>query len=212
MTRLVLDKNPDSKLEENFANIGNLFEQNTMNSITCSEPFLKTVFLTDFIRSLKTPIIYLDFDLLYSGYIISKTIPSISGVTLFQPTIGNWNKILKSILQRISQEKTTLIIDSLNGFYNLFYENQYVGRLVNSYIMLFVSISKMSESNILLTTMVKHKGKDQWVLSNTGRQVIETKKMTKIHLAKKNSHLELYIRSNNNSEEKLKIGINSELI
>ena len=69
--------------------------------------------------------------------------------------------------------------------------------------MLFVSISKMSESNLLLTTMVKRKDKDQWVLSNIGRQVIETlKKMTKIHLDKKNSHFELNIRSNSDSTEK----------
>jgi len=212
MTRLVLDKNPDPKLEEKFAKVRNLFEQNTMNSITYSEPFLKTLFLADLIPSLKNPTIYLDFDLLYSGYIISETIPSIPNVTLFQPTKSNWNEILKTILPRISQEKSTLIIDSLNGFYNLFYENQDVGRLVNSYIMLFVSISKMSESNLLLTTMVKRKDKDQWVLSNIGRQVIETKKMTKIHLDKKNSHFELNIRSNSDSTEKQTIEINSELI
>ena len=105
MTRLVLDKNPDPKLEEKFANVRNLFEQNTMNSITYSEPFLKTLFLADLIPSLKNPTIYLDFDLLYSGYIISETIPSIPNVTLFQPTKNNWNEILKTILPRISQEK-----------------------------------------------------------------------------------------------------------
>ena len=212
MTRVVLDKNPDPNLEEKFVYVRNLLEQNTMNSITYSEPFLKTRFIVDMIPSIKNPIIYLDFDLLYSGYITSETITSIPNVTLLQPTKSNWNEILKTILQRISQEKVTLIIDSLNGFYNLFYENQDVGRVVNSYIMLFVSISKMSESNVFLTTMVKRKDKDQWVLSNTGRQVIETDKMTKIQLEKKNSHLELKIESNSKPSEKTTIEINSELI
>ena len=212
MTRLVLDKNPDPKLEEEAISIRNLLEQNTVNSIRYAEPFLKTLFLTNLIPILKKPIIYLDFDLLYSGYITSESVPSFQNVTLVQPTQSNWNEILKKILQRISQEKSIVVIDSLNGLYNLFYENPDSGRLVNSYIMLLISISEMSKSNILLSTMVKRKEKDQWVLSNTGRKVLEVKKMTTIHLDKKNSVVELNIHSNGKSIKKKTLQISTELI
>ncbi len=212
MTRWVLDKNPNSIPNDNFDNIKKIIQQNTINSITYTEPFLKTVFLTNLLPSMKNPVIYLDFDLLFSGYIASGTIPSNSTVTLLQPTKNNWNEMLKNILKQISQEKSTIIIDSINGFYNLFYEIKNVGRLINSLIMLFVYFSKMSNSHLIITTMVKQKNKDEWVLSIIGRHTIETKQMTKIHLDKKNGNIKMTIDSNGNNKEIHTALINSELI
>ena len=161
MTRLVLDKNPEPKLDENIDDIKKTIEQNVASSVTYSDPFLKTIFFTKIVPSLKKPIIYLDFDLLFSGYIASGIISSNSAVTLLQPTRSNWNEMLKTILKQISQEKSTIIIDSINGFYNLFYEIKNVGRLVNSLIMLFVCFSKMSNSHLVITSMAKQKNKDE---------------------------------------------------
>ena len=176
MTRGVLDKNPNSISNDNFDNIKKIIQQNTINSITYTEPFLKTVFLTNLLPSIKNPVIYLDFDLLYSGYISSGIISSNSTITLHQPTKNNWNEMLKNILKQISQEKSTIIIDSINGFYNLYYEIKNVGRLVNSLIMLFICFSKMSNSHLIITTMVKQKNKDEWVLSVTGRHPVKQNK------------------------------------
>ena len=212
MTRWVLDKNPNSIPNDNFDNIKKILQQNTINSITYTEPFLKTVFLTNLLPSMKNPVIYLDFDLLFSGYIASGTIPSNSTVTLLQPTKNNWNEMLKNILKQISQEKSTIIIDSINGFYNLFYEIKNVGRLINSLIMLFVYFSKMSNSHLIITTMVKQKNKDEWVLSIIGRHTIETKQMTKIHLDKKNGNLKMTVDSTGNNKEIHAALIKSELI
>lgn len=212
MTRWVLDKNPNSIPNDNFDNIKKIIQQNTINSITYTEPFLKTVFLTNLLPSMKNPVIYLDFDLLFSGYIASGTIPSNSTVTLLQPTKNNWNEMLKNILKQISQEKSTIIIDSINGFYNLFYEIKNVGRLINSLIMLFVYFSKMSNSHLIITTMVKQKNKDEWVLSIIGRHTIETKQMTKIHLDKKNGNLKMTVDSTGNNKEIHAALIKSELI
>lgn len=212
MTRWVLDKNPNSIPNDNFDNIKKIIQQNTINSITYTEPFLKTVFLTNLLPSMKNPVIYLDFDLLFSGYIASGTIPSNSTVTLLQPTKNNWNEMLKNILKQISQEKSTIIIDSINGFYNLFYEIKNVGRLINSLIMLFVYFSKMSNSHLIITTMVKQKNKDEWVLSVIGRHTVETKQMTKIHLDKKNGNLKMTVDSSGNNKEIHTALINSELI
>ena len=100
----------------------------------------------------------------------------------------------------------------LNGFYNLFYEIKNVGRLVNSLIMLFVNFSKMSNSHLIITTMVKQKNKDEWVLSVVGRHTVEIKQMTKIHLDKKNGNLKMTVDSTGNNKEIHAALIKSELI
>ena len=64
MTHWLLDKNPNLIPNDNFDNIKKIIQQNTINSITYTEPFLQTVFLSNLIPLIKNPVIYLDFDLL----------------------------------------------------------------------------------------------------------------------------------------------------
>jgi len=62
----VLDKNPDQRtIQVNEA--GKYLEQNTLSSILCKEPFVKAAFLSELIKQIETPILYIDFDLLYTG-------------------------------------------------------------------------------------------------------------------------------------------------
>ena len=211
MTRLVLDKNPEPKLNDTLDKVKKTIEQNVVSSVTYSDPFLKTIFFTKIIPSLKNPIIYLDFDLLYSGYVTSGIITATPNVTLLQPTQDNWNEVFKKILQQISQVQTTIIIDSVNGFYNMFHEINDVGRLVNSFIMLIISVAKMSNSHFLFGSLVKRKEKEHFVLSDTGRQMIDAKQITKIHLNKKNSFIEMSISSKTKSNEKQTFAIQSKL-
>ncbi len=67
----------------------------------------------------------------------------------------------------------------------MFYEINDVGRLVNSFIMLIIGVAKMSNSHFLFGSLVKRKEKEHFVLSDTGRQIIDAKQMTKINLNKK---------------------------
>ena len=148
---------------------------------------------------------------MYSGYVTSEIIPVTPDVTLLQPTQENWNEMFKNILQQISQVQTTIIIDSINGFYNMFYEINDVGRLVNSFIMLIIGVAKMSNSHFLFGSFVKRKEKEHFVLSDTGRQIIDAKQMTKIYLNKKNSVLEINVSSKTKSNEKQTFVFKSEL-
>ena len=211
MARCVLDKNPEQISENDINEIKKIIEKNIMNSITYSDPFLKTIFISNLIPSIKNPIIYLDFDLLYSGYIKSGIISPINNVTLFQPTKTNFNNLLKTIFTKVSQEKSTIVIDSMNGIFNLFNENPDAGRLVNSFIMFFASIAKMSNSILLIPTMVRRNKENQIVLAVTGRQMIETKQITKIHLNENKSNLEMNILSNGDSGKKYSFVIQAEL-
>ena len=106
----------------------------------------------------------------------------------------------KNILLQITTTKSVIIIDSLNGFFNLFEESKDVGRLINSYIMLLVCIAKMSKSIILLASMTKETEREGGVLSLTGRQILETKTMTKIRLEGKNSRISFSVIGQDSSE------------
>jgi len=70
----VLDKSPEIISDENLEYIQNEFKKNIPNLILCSNSFHKIEFLNKIIISTKNPIIFVDMDLLYSGYIESKMI------------------------------------------------------------------------------------------------------------------------------------------
>jgi hypothetical protein len=193
----VLDKNPDEVLE-GIIEAKEIIEKNTMNSVLCYEPFLKTRFLANLIKKFDIPIIYLDFDLMYSGYITSEMLPLRENATLWRPSKEDWNQILKTILQKISQEKCLIIIDSLNGFSNLF-EGKNTGREINAYIMLITSMANQTRSNVLFVSMARKNDEREWVLSPTSRHILENKKMIKALLRKDESEYALQILNEDNT-------------
>jgi hypothetical protein len=182
-----LDKNPDQRSLIGISEAKNYLNQNTLTSVLCSEPFTKAAFLSKLIDDIDVPVIYLDFDLLYSGYVNSEMIPKSTNVSLFAPSKDDWNQILKKVLLMIVNQKSVVIIDSLNGLYNLL-DGKDIGKLINAYIMLLVFMAKESGSSVLFSSMVRKKDKEGWVLSPTSRRIVNTK-MTKLYLKKFNSEL-----------------------
>ena len=192
----MLDKNPDERLIGIKAK--KYIHQHTLSSVLCNEPFVKAAFLSKFISSVEYPVIYLDFDLLYSGYVHSNMIPKKENVSLFVPTRNDLEKTLKTVLTMILSEKSLVIIDSLNGFYNLFDEKD-AGRLINAYIMLLTFIAKESDSTILVVSMARKNDQKEWVLSPTGRHVLNAKLMTKVFLKQSNSDVTFDVLGNDDS-------------
>jgi hypothetical protein len=187
----VLDKNPDQSSLVGISEAKNYLNNNTLTSILCNEPFAKAAFLSKLVCEMDKPVIYLDFDLLYSGYVNSEMIPKSPNVSVFTPSKDDWNQVLKNILLKMSNQKSVIIIDSLNGLYSLL-DGKNIGRLVNAYIMLIAFMAKESGSSVLFSSMVRRKEKEGWVLSPTGRRIVDTK-MTKIYLKKFNSEITMEI-------------------
>jgi len=213
MPRFVLDKNPEIYSDDSLSELMKIFELNPLNSIMFPNSFLKTVFLNRIIQASNYTIYYLDFDLLYSGYITSNIISKNKKVILYQPTKNDLLEIFKKILYIVSKEKSIVILDSLNGFFNLINENKDVGRMVNSYIILLSTISKMSGSFVLFASLVREKDDEGYVLSITGRQVIDSKNITKILMEKMNLNIIAKVLGEKNKPKKLfKIPISLELI
>jgi hypothetical protein len=177
--------NKDSKYD-----VGRLFERNTLNLVFCSDPYVKAAFFIKLVDLLDLPIVYLDFDLLYSGYLRAKIVPEYDKMELFQPTKDNWNDLFQSVIASILKQKSLLILDSLNGFFSLFYDKKDVGIFVNSCIMLFSATARLTDSSVVIASMAK-KEDQAWVLDTIGRQVIDAKNITKMNLELKNSKIKV---------------------
>lgn len=181
---MVLDKNPEKIIDNNLTAIQTEFEQNNLNVILCSDPFHKIEFIHRLINSVNIPIIFVDLDLLYTGYIESGMIQRKKDMTIFNPNETDWGRKLGEIISKISQEKFLVIIDSFNGVYNLF-DDLESARFVNASIMLISSLGKQAKSSIVVTAIARKRENNEWVISPGGKHVITSKK-TKTYFVKKN--------------------------
>ena len=179
----MLDKSSEQILDDNLTYIQKEFEQNIPSIVLCSESFHKIEFLNRLINSVKDPIIFIDMDLLYTGYVESGMIQKKNNVTIFNPNKTNWKEKLLEIIIRISKEKSLVVIDSFNGVYNMFDDLEFT-RFVNSCIMLLASIGKQTRCTVVVTTIARKKENDDWVLSPGGKQIIKSGK-TGIYFLKK---------------------------
>jgi len=179
----VLDKNPEQVLDNNLTHIQNEFEQNVPSIVLCSEPFHKEEFLNRLINSVENTIIFVDIDLLYTGYVESKMIQKKDNVIIFHPDKESWKEKLSEIMSKVSKEKFLVVIDSFNGVYNMF-DDLESARFINSCIMLLSSIGRQTSSSIVITAMARKKENNEWILSPGGKHIIKSGK-TGVYFLKK---------------------------
>jgi len=169
-------------MDPNNSSIQNTLDQNTANMIFYEDSFAKTAFFTKEIPNWKIPIFYFDFDLQYTGFVNAGITPPLKNLTMLYPENGSLREDLKSVIEKISKTKSLVIIDSLNGFFNLLEGKKDTGRLVNSFLMLLASSAKHTKSTVILGTLSRLNDEDKWVLYNTGRRVIDNEHFIKIQL------------------------------
>jgi len=190
----LLSKNP----EQVNSKIESILEQNLINIIYYENSFAKAKFLTKTIEKWDIPTFYLDFDLLYSGYVKANMIPTLKNVTLLWPNSENLRDNLESVIEKISMTKSVVVIDSLNGFFNTL-EDDDAGMLINSFIMMLASSAKNTKSIILVGSLSKLNEENEFVLHSSGRHVIDNKHMEKIQLVESNGLLKINILNFDNS-------------
>ncbi len=169
-----MDKNPEKILTADFQEILTEFSSKNPNIVLSSEPFLKSQFLIDLINSSIEPVIFLDFDLLYSGYVYSGMLTKNNRVEIYQPDKNNIKKIFSDVANKISNKKHLVILDSFNGFYNMFTEVE-SGIFINAVTMLLSFVAREKDSMIIVSGMARKKNNQDWVLLPGGRQIIESK-------------------------------------
>ncbi len=186
----MLDKNPEMTYDGNLEYFQNEFKKNVPSLVLCSNSFHKIEFLNKLIISVKNPIIFVDMDLLYSGYVESKMIQKKENLIIFQPNKLNWKQKLSEIISKISNKEFLIIIDSFNGIYNLF-DDLESARFVNSCIMLLSSLGKQSNSTIVITGMARKKENSEWILSPGGKNIMKLARSSVYFLKKTQNDLKL---------------------
>ncbi len=179
----MLDKSPEQILDNNLVHIQNEFKQNFPSIVLCSEPFHKAEFLDKLINSTKNPIIYVDLDLLYTGYVKSGMIQKNDNVTIFHPKKEDWNEKLSHIISKVSMGKFLVIIDSFNGVYNIF-DDLESALFINSCVMLLSSLAVKTDSSVVIVAMARKNEKNEWKISPGGKQIIKSEK-TRVYFLKK---------------------------
>ena len=186
-------------MEKKKATVRNVLEQNTTNMIFYQDSFTKISFFTREISNCKVPIFYIDFDLQYTGFVKSGITEEMENLNLLHPENGSLREDLKSIIAKISREKSLIVIDSLNGFFNILEGDKDLGRLINSFLMLLVSAANHTESTILVGALSRLNEEGRWVLYNTGRSVIDNEHFTKIQLTRKENNVFAMLLNSDNS-------------
>jgi hypothetical protein len=182
----MLVKNPEQIRDNNLKQFQIKFEQNNPNIILSSKSFHKIEFLNRLINSTEEPVIIVDMDLLYSGYIQSGMIQKKDNVMIFCLDKTNWGGKLSEIISKVSKERFLVIIDSFNGIYNVFNDLE-SARFINSCIMLLASIGNHTKSPILITGIARKKENDEWVLLPGGKHIIKSEK-TGVYFLKKSAN------------------------
>lgn len=143
------------------------------------------------------PVIYVDFDLLYSGYLAANILPQNENVELIVPK-ENWQDDFAQILDKISTKRHLVMIDSLNGFFASMMENKESGRIINSVLVLLASVAQKADSAVMFGSTAKLK-EDGWVLPGIGRKLVQIQKMNLLALQKQNETLNLASLNHDNS-------------
>ena len=108
-----------------------------------------------------------------TGYFQSEMIPKRDNLIIFTPDKETWNEQLTEVISRISNKRCLIVIDSLNGAYNLF-EGLDSIRFVDSCIMLLFSLTKKTDSLVVTTAIIRDNKKDNWTLAPSGKQIVRS--------------------------------------
>jgi len=173
---------------ENLEVAKNKITPSSTNLIFYKDAFSKTKFMNKIMDLFEPPVIYLDFDLLFSGYFESDNIIKPSNIEIIQPDSKNLKGLLPGILTKISSQKTILILDSLNGLYS-FFDDHSAGRFVNSLIMLLHANLKFSQSILFITCLAKKK--DDSLVLPTGGNILEFENINRFEIKETDSKIQI---------------------
>ena len=154
---------PDNNNKKNSIPPENILSQKQINSILYSDPFLKAGFISKLLQDTEIKILYLDLDLLYSGYVISGILPTQENLSLFQPTADTISNLLTEILTKSSTSQSLIVVDSLNGLFNILNQKKDVGKTVATIIMLIASMAQITNSYVVVANMVRYKKDEGWI-------------------------------------------------
>ena len=165
---------------ENFQLLEENLTPSSSSLLFYENAFSKIKLIQEIISKQNKSILYIDLDLLFSGYMKSQLL-KIPNLSLFNTAEEDLDKILPKILTKISTEPHLVIFDSMNGLYNILSNDADSGRVVNSLLMLLAQNSQFSKSVLIIFALAGKKD-NSWTLPN-GRQILENENMKKFFIS-----------------------------
>ncbi len=170
--------------------------------VLCPHPFPKCTFLDMLARTADRSVIYVDFDMLYSGYVAANMLQQPVNVLVRRPEVAGWREEISGLIQMVSIEPYLVIIDSLNGM-NTMWAGRDAARLANYSIMLLAALGRKSGTRVVVSAIAR-KGSDGWELLPGGRQL--PGRMTENLFALEVGSGSLRIRKDGGAEDPLDLG------
>ena len=193
----MLDKSSEQGLSFDVSNLTTEFFSKKSNLVLCKDVFDKVKFLNYLFTNTNDQIILLDTDLLMTGYFQSQMIPKRDNLMVFSPNENTWKLHLTEIITKFSDKRCLIVIDSLNGAYNLFEGLESI-RFVDSCIMLLLSMIKKNNSMLIVTVSARQNKEKSWILSPGGKEIINSEKEHHYILKNEGNKLEIAPLSNKN--------------
>ena len=165
---------------DNFQLLEEHLVPSSSNLLFYENAFSKIQLIQEITSKQNLPVLYIDLDLLFSGYVKSKLL-TISNLTLFTTLDSKIKEILPKIFTKLTIEPHLVIFDSINGLYNTLSNDADSGRLVNAILMLLVRNISFSKSILIISALAGKKEND-WILPN-GRQILENQEIKKFTIS-----------------------------
>ena len=165
---------------ENFRLLEEHLIPSSSNLLFYKNAFSKTKLIQKITSEQTLPVLYIDLDFLFSGYVKSKLL-TIPNLTLFTTLESKINEILPKIFTKLTIEPHLVIFDSINGLYNTLSNDADSGRLVNAILVLLMRNISFSNSILIISALAGKKEND-WVLPN-GRQILENAELKKFSIS-----------------------------
>jgi len=126
--------------------------KNSLTLVRAQDALAKEAFVERLLES-NLPVIYLDIDLLYSGYARSGIAPQNINVRLRRIYQGNLTDEIVKTARMISDSRCLVIVDSLNGLYGM--QGAAYDAMLSSYIMILAEVATYSDSKIVCTCIAE---------------------------------------------------------
>ena len=127
-----------------------------LNIILCTDATKKTRLLGLLSDLAPNRVLYVDTDMLYAGCVHAGLYNNKDHITIYCPDQNTWHRTITDIICQVSISKTVVIIDSLNGVYEMFGKSD-SAMSANAHIMSITSLARQAGSSVIMGAMVRRK-------------------------------------------------------
>lgn len=160
-----------------------------LNTLMFTDPYAKLCY-TAHLTSQYDRVIYVDLDTTFTAYFNAGFLET-KRVDIYLPSEGKLAALTKDVLESM-YDKSLVIFDSVNSFYNLFPIREKVGslnHLLSVLVMLLVRRGVDLNIPVLVTSMLRYRRKDDvWVQSPASRRLLQHKSVVKLSVEWSDNH------------------------